>query len=95
MDVALLGWIGTFCSAFAMLPQCIKILRSHRCEGASPLTLAIYGIGALAWVGYGVNTRDVPLIVSSILALVPTGVTLAYVWFATRRTLFLAVSSPT
>jgi MtN3 and saliva related transmembrane protein len=83
MDVALLGWIGTCCSAFAMLPQCIKILRSRSCDGASPLTLAIYGSGAAAWIGYGVHTRDLPLIVSSILALVPTSITLTYVLCST------------
>jgi hypothetical protein len=52
------------------------------------LTLAIYGTGALAWIGYGINTHDVPLIVSSILALVPTGITLVYVWRVTRQRLF-------
>lgn len=69
-----------------MLPQCLKILRSHSSEGASPLTLAIYSAGALAWLIYGWYTADLPLIASSILALVPSTFTLIYMLRTSRRT---------
>ena len=72
--VASLGWLGTLCSTFMMVPQMIKIVRGGDTAGVSAVTCVLYGIGSIVWTTYGVATHDAPLAVSSGLSLVPTAI---------------------
>lgn len=49
------------------LPQIYEIWFKHKAEGVSALTWGMYISAAFVWLFYGIQLKDKPLIISSIL----------------------------
>jgi uncharacterized protein with PQ loop repeat len=49
------------------LPQIYEIWVKHRAEGVSSITWGLYISAAFVWLMYGIQLKDKPLIISSIL----------------------------
>ena len=62
-------------SPFATIPQVIKVFKTHteHAAGQSLITWAVYTVIALLWVGYGINRRELPLIIGNTLGVIMYG----------------------
>lgn len=49
------------------IPQIYEIWINHQAEGISELTWGLYIIAAIIWLLYGLQLKDKPLIISSML----------------------------
>ena len=48
------------------LPQILQVYVSRN-TGSSMLTWAMYMIGSMVWLAYGIRTRNIPIIISDLL----------------------------
>lgn len=67
--VEYIGFIATFCTTIALLPQVIKIYQSKSAKDIALLTYIISSIGIILWMSYGILIHSYSLIASNILTL--------------------------
>lgn len=62
-------------SPIATIPQVIKVFATHsqHAVGQSLITWAIYTVIALLWVAYGIQRRELPLIIGNTLGVIMYG----------------------
>lgn len=58
-----LGYIAGICTAICFLPQTVSTIRSHNVNGLSLLSYAIYALGMLCWILYGLHLAALPMII--------------------------------
>jgi MtN3 and saliva related transmembrane protein len=63
--ISLLASIFGIVSAFALVPQVIKIYKRKSANDISLATYAIMSIGSIVWVAYGLEIKSVPLVLSN------------------------------
>jgi len=62
-----IGYIAGVFTAFAAIPQIIKVYRTKNVDGLSLLTLVIFFIGQILWLIHGYYNNDDALMVFSII----------------------------
>ena len=67
MDFAILGYIATFFSATAFLPQAMKTIRTRDVQSLSLITYIFLFSASLSWLSYGIYLGDIPLIATNTL----------------------------
>jgi len=71
--VSLIGLAAATLTTIAFLPQVIKIWKTKETKDISLLMYALFTVGVLLWLSYGVILNDLPLIlangITSVLAL--------------------------
>ena len=67
MDFAILGYIATFFSATAFLPQAMKTIRTRDVQSLSLITYIFLFSASLSWFSYGIYLGDIPLIATNTL----------------------------
>ena len=67
MNFAILGYIATFFSATAFLPQAMKTIRTRDVQSLSLITYIFLFSASLSWFSYGIYLRDIPLIATNTL----------------------------
>ena len=66
--IDILGFLASFFTTFASIPQLIKIVKSKSAEDISLTMFSMTAIGLLLWFAYGVLIISWPLIVSNAIA---------------------------
>ena len=67
MDFAILGYIATFFSATAFLPQAMKTIRTRDVQSLSLITYIFLFSASLSWFSYGIYLGDILLIATNTL----------------------------
>ena len=65
-------WVGLTagtCTTISFVPQVAHIMRTRRAEDVSGLMFAIFSLGVLLWLIYGLSIRSLPVIVANLITL--------------------------
>lgn len=80
------GLVAGFGTAFAALPDLVKMLRRQSSKGINPTMAGIMGVFQIAWVYYGLLIASRPVIAWNLIAVVTSFLTvMAYRRFARRE----------
>nr|WP_221892401.1 SemiSWEET transporter [Teredinibacter haidensis] len=63
----MLGYIAACFTTFSFLPQAIKVIRTRDTKALSLWMYAVFTIGILLWLAYGVVRNDSAIIVANIV----------------------------
>jgi MtN3 and saliva related transmembrane protein len=65
-----IGIAAGTCTAIALLPQLIKLLKEKKAESISVFYLIILFAGLCLWIWYGFMRQDLPVILTNIVSLI-------------------------
>ncbi|MBU3917741.1 SemiSWEET transporter [bacterium] len=66
----IIGLVAATCTTFSFLPQTIKVIKTKQTKDLSLGMYAIFIIGLLLWLIYGILVRDLPLIIANAITLI-------------------------
>ncbi len=72
-----LGYIAAFLTTVSFVPQAFKTIRSKDTNGVSLSMYAVFTVGVVFWLGYGVLLGSWPIIVANVVTLVLAATILA------------------
>jgi MtN3 and saliva related transmembrane protein len=78
--VQAIGFVAATFTAFAFLPQVLKVWRSQSARDLSVSMLLAQGLGVAFWIVYGVAIAALPIIVANAVTLTLTLLLLALKW---------------
>ncbi len=67
--ITIIGFVAGMLTAVSMLPQVIKTFKEKKAEDVSILMLVVLLSGVGLWIYYGVQKKDVPIIISNSISL--------------------------
>ncbi|ODS42250.1 MAG: hypothetical protein MSIBF_02630 [Candidatus Altiarchaeales archaeon IMC4] len=65
----IIGMAAAACTVLSFVPQLMKALKTRHTKDLSLLTYVIMTFGILLWLGYGIITEDMPIIIANGLIL--------------------------
>ena len=74
--ITAIGLLAACLTTISFLPQAIKAIRSRKTEGISLLMYALFCLGTLSWLIYGILIVDLPIILANIITLALASVVL-------------------
>lgn len=69
----LIGMIAGACTTVAFVPQVVKTWRTRSTEDISLAMFAIFGLGVLLWLVYGLYIDSLPIVIANTITLVLAG----------------------
>ena len=60
-----LGYLAAFCTTFSFVPQVVSILKTKNVDGISTGMYAMFVVGVLCWLAYGLINNDWPLVIAN------------------------------
>ncbi|MCP5158626.1 MAG: SemiSWEET transporter [Gammaproteobacteria bacterium] len=60
-----IGLIAASCTTISFLPQVIKVIKEKKTRDISLSMYAIFSLGILLWLIYGIMIRDIPIILAN------------------------------
>lgn len=66
----MLGFVAGACTTAAFVPQVLKTWRTRSAEDVSLATFAIFAIGVLLWLVYGLYIDSLPIVVANGITLI-------------------------
>ena len=79
--ITLLGFAAGTLTTLSFVPQVHKAWRSKRCEDLSLGMLLAFGAGVFLWLIYGLELRDLPIILANAVTL---ALILVLLWLKSR-----------
>ena len=67
--VELIGFAAGACTTVAFLPQLIRAWRTKSTRDLSLPTFAIFCLGTILWLAYGILTGSVPLMAANVVTM--------------------------
>ncbi len=83
--ITIIGFCAASLTTFSFIPQFIKILKTKKTEGLSPLMMIQITIGLALWIIYGLLRKDIVLISANSVGFIITLATL-FAYFKYSRT---------
>jgi MtN3 and saliva related transmembrane protein len=68
--IAILGFVAGAASMVSFLPQVIKSFKTKKTKDLSLGTYVVVCVAAFLWLAYGLLNKDLPIIISNIVALI-------------------------
>lgn len=69
--ITVLGIIAGICTSISFIPQAIQTIRTKNTEGISLVTYILFFAGVFSWIVYGALKKDVAVLVTNVVTLVP------------------------
>lgn len=69
MSTQILGFVAAACTTLSFLPQALQTLKTKDTSGISLPMYAMFTVGVLLWLIYGVMIADYPLIIANSVGL--------------------------
>ena len=82
--IYILATIFGIIGGLANLPQVIKIFKRKSAKDISILTYAIIFLGTIVWILYGIQIRDMPILVGNIFGAITVSLVI-FGWFLYGR----------
>lgn len=76
--VTILGLTAAFCTTFSFMPQAIKTIQTKNTSGISLYMYALFAIGTLLWLLYGILSNNLPVMIANGITFVFAAVILTY-----------------
>jgi MtN3 and saliva related transmembrane protein len=70
MNLVFIGVIGVLLTAFQLVPQVYKTIKTNSAKDLSLWTLIIIFLGATTWIIYSIYLNDVPIMIANCLNLI-------------------------
>jgi len=64
------GFVAAFLTTFAFFPQAIKVWKTKSTKDISLLMFALFTIGVLLWLIYGMILYNIPIILANSITLI-------------------------
>ena len=74
----IIGLLAAFSTTISFLPQAIKTIRTKDTSGISMLMYAVFTIGTLLWLIYGIMLPSFPVALANAITFVLAAVILVY-----------------
>ncbi len=71
--ITIIGFVAGFFTSIGSLPQIIKVLKTKHVDDLSMQTMALFCIGAVFWLTYGIYLLSWPVIVVNVFFLLEQG----------------------
>ena len=75
----IIGLIAAVCTAFAFIPQVIKVWKTKQTMDLSLRMYSIMFIGILLWLVYGVRIESLSIILANVVTAILVGTILVYI----------------
>lgn len=72
------GLAAAFCTTISFLPQAIKTIRTKDTSSIALSMYALFTVGTLLWLIYGIADKNMPVYVANGITLVFASIILAY-----------------
>jgi MtN3 and saliva related transmembrane protein len=59
------GGIAAVCTTVAFAPQLIRVWRLRRADEISLATFALFSVGTVFWIGYGLLIQSLPVVLAN------------------------------
>lgn len=69
MNLEWVGYVGACLTTLSFVPQAVKTIRSKETHGISLVMYAVFTVGVVFWLAYGIVLGSWPMIVSNIITL--------------------------
>ena len=66
----LYGFIAAILTTIAFLPQLYKTWNTKSAEDVSLITLILFIIGLICWIGYGIKINSAPILVANVVTFI-------------------------
>jgi MtN3 and saliva related transmembrane protein len=76
--VATVGYVAAFCTTVSFLPQAVKTIQTKDTSGISLYMYALFTIGTLFWLIYGLTSHSLPVAVANAITLLFAVIILGY-----------------
>jgi MtN3 and saliva related transmembrane protein len=76
-EINLIGYIAAFCTTLCWVPQAVRTIRTKDTRAISLWTQALFAIGIMLWLVYGVYIASIPIVLANAVTLVLVLVILA------------------
>ncbi len=63
--ITILGLSAAFCTTASFLPQAIKTIQTKETSGISLSMYALFALGTLLWLSYGMLTDNLPVSIAN------------------------------
>ncbi len=77
----IIGLVAAACTTIAFLPQAIQIIRTKDTSSISAAMYAVFTVGTLLWLIFGIYTRNTPVILANAVTTVFAAIILYYKLF--------------
>ncbi|MGZ3754519.1 MAG: SemiSWEET transporter [Mucilaginibacter sp.] len=76
--IEIIGFMAAFSTTISFLPQAIKTIKTKDTSGISLSMYAVFTLGTLFWLIYGILTPSLPVAVANFVTLIFASVILVY-----------------
>ncbi|MBO7476426.1 MAG: SemiSWEET family sugar transporter [Salinivirgaceae bacterium] len=76
--IEIVGYIAAVLTTISFVPQAAKIIKTKDTKSISLVMYALFSIGVLCWLIYGIVTRTLPVVLANGITLCFASVILAY-----------------
>jgi len=66
----IVGLLAAVCTTSALVPQAFKVYKTQKTQDLSLVMYAIFSMGLLLWLIYGLLIKDIPVIAANIVTLI-------------------------
>ncbi|MBA7582932.1 hypothetical protein ES708_24870 [subsurface metagenome] len=74
-----IGFISAILTTSAFLPQAIKTWRTRSTEDLSPMMFALFFLGIIGWLIYGILRSDLPMILANAITICLAGIIMFFI----------------
>ena len=67
--ISTVGYMAAFCTTISFLPQAIKTIRTKDTSGISLSMYAVFTLGTLFWLIYGIMSNALPVAIANAITL--------------------------
>ncbi|HXS36361.1 MAG TPA: SemiSWEET transporter [Flavipsychrobacter sp.] len=72
------GAVAAFCTTISFVPQVIKTIKTNDTSSISLGMYSLFILGTIAWAGYGLLIKNVPVIFANLVTLLLACIILSY-----------------
>jgi lactoylglutathione lyase len=84
MIIQIIGFIAASLTTLSFVPQAIKTWRSRSTDDLSPFMFALFCIGVLSWLIYGIFKQDPPIIIANFVTFILAGIIMYFIIVKTK-----------
>ena len=74
----IIGYMAAFGTTISFLPQAVKTIRTKNTSGISLPMYALFTLGTLLWLTYGIMSGSLPVAVANAITFIFASIILAY-----------------
>lgn len=76
--VTIIGYLAAFGTTVSFLPQAIKTIQTKNTSGISLNMYALFTLGTLFWLIYGIMSHSLPVAIANAITLIFASIILVY-----------------